>query len=69
MDLSCPVRMWPPGGATSRFDVARVVYDDIRATPNRFLLKAGHQIDDIDEIVGSHDGYVIAERRVSEAES
>ena len=53
-------------GCNDPIDVAKVVYDEIRATPNRFLLKAGHEIDDIDEVVVRHNGYVIAERRVSE---
>jgi hypothetical protein len=49
-------------GCNEPIDVARVVYDDIRATPHRFLLKGGHEIDDIDRVVVRHDGYVIAER-------
>jgi hypothetical protein len=56
-------------GCNAPIDVARVVYDDIRATPNRFLLKADHEIADIDEVVVRHNGYVIAERRASGVES
>jgi len=49
-------------GCNEAIDVERTLYDDVRATPKRFLLKAGHQIDDVDAVVVRHDGYVIAER-------
>jgi hypothetical protein len=49
-------------GCNEAIDVLRTVYDDVRATPNRFLLKAGHEIDDVDDVVARNDGYVIVER-------
>lgn len=56
-------------GCNEPIDVAKVVYDDIRTTPHRFLLKGGHEIDGIDDVVVRHDGYVIAERLAPEEES
>jgi hypothetical protein len=49
-------------GCNEALEVSRTLYDDIRAAHNRFLLKVGHQLDDVDAVVARYDGYVIAER-------
>lgn len=49
-------------GCNEAIDVPRALYDDVRATPSRFLLKAGHELGDVDDVVARRDGYVIAER-------
>jgi hypothetical protein len=49
-------------GCNEAIDVPRTLYDDVRTAPNRFLLKLGHEIQDVDVVVAGHDGYVIAER-------
>ena len=49
-------------GCNEAIDVPRALYDDVRAAPNRFLLKLGHEIDDVDGVLARHDGYVIVER-------
>lgn len=53
-------------GCTDAIDVPRTLYDDVRAAPHRFLLKVGHELDDVDAVVARHDGYVIAERNGEE---
>jgi hypothetical protein len=49
-------------GCNEAIDVPRTLYDDIRAASNRFLLKLGHEIEDVDDVVARNDGYVIVER-------
>jgi hypothetical protein len=49
-------------GCNEALDVPKVLYDGVRGAQNRFLLKAGHEIADLDEVVARHDGYLIAER-------
>lgn len=49
-------------GCNEAIDVPRTLYDGVRAAPNRFLLKAGHELEDVDDVIARHDGYVIAER-------
>ena len=48
--------------------MSRTLYDDVRAAPSRFILKVGHELDDVDAVIARHDGYVIAER-IAEAHS
>jgi hypothetical protein len=54
-------------GCNEPIDVPRTLYDDVRAAQNRFLLKAGHEIEDVDAVIARHDGYVIADRGDGEA--
>jgi hypothetical protein len=53
-------------GCNEALEVPRTLYDDIRTAPNRFLLKVGHELGDVDAVVARHDGYVIAERSAGE---
>jgi hypothetical protein len=56
-------------GCNEPIDVPRTLYDDVRATQNRFLLKAGHEIEDVDAVIARNDGYVIADRGDAEVQS
>jgi len=49
-------------GCNEALEVSRTLYDDVRAAPSRFILKVGHELDDVDAVIARHDGYVIAER-------
>jgi hypothetical protein len=37
-------------------------YEHVRAEPTRFALKPGHQIEDVEDVVEEHDGYLIVEK-------
>jgi hypothetical protein len=49
-------------GCNEALEVSRTLYDDVRAAPSRFILKVGHELDDVDAVIARHDGYVVAER-------
>jgi hypothetical protein len=53
-------------GCNEAIDVPRTLYDDVRSAPHRFLLKAGHEIEDVDAVIARNDGYLIAERNAEE---
>lgn len=55
-------------GCNEALEVSRTLYDDIRAAPSRFILKVGHELDDVDGVIARYSGYVIAERN-AEAQS
>jgi hypothetical protein len=52
-------------GCNEAVEVPKVLYDDVRSTPNRFLLKDGHALD-VDAVIASQEGYVIAERNAED---
>jgi hypothetical protein len=39
-------------------------YTDVRGYATRFIVKAGHQVDEIERVVDSFDGYVVVEKPV-----
>jgi hypothetical protein len=38
-------------------------YEEIRAHPRRFVVVPGHELPDVDSVIGTRPGYVIVEKR------
>lgn len=47
--------------------VARDVYEETRANPARFILKPGHDIDDVEVVVQDHGDFVVVEKTPGDA--
>lgn len=45
-----------------RVSVPLDAYEELRSHPRRFVLKPGHQQADVERVVESTDGYVVAEK-------
>jgi hypothetical protein len=43
-------------------------YEHVRDHPARFAVKPGHEIEDVEDVVEEHDGYVIVEKTGGGAE-
>lgn len=41
-------------------------YEAIRSVPNRFLVRQGHELPDVDDVVARVNGYVIVEKQTSD---
>jgi hypothetical protein len=48
---------------TERIEVGVRDYEMVRAEPTRFVLREGHEISDVEDVVISPDGYLIVEKR------
>jgi hypothetical protein len=46
-------------------DVQLATYEEVRARPTDFLLRAGHETPTDERVVARHDGYVVVEKRQS----
>jgi hypothetical protein len=44
-------------------DVQLATYEEVRARPNDFLLRAGHETPTDERVVARNDGYVVVEKR------
>ncbi len=44
-------------------EVPLATYEDVRARPNDFLLRAGHENPSDERVVARYDGYVVVEKR------
>jgi len=49
-------------------ELTRNEYEGIRANPRRFAVLAGHQIEDVEEVVVRHDRYLVVEKAGDVAE-
>jgi hypothetical protein len=49
-------------GCTDLIAVSRADYRQARSEPRRFLLVAGHELAEIERVVGRHDGFVVVEK-------
>ena len=50
-----------------QIQVSTDVYERARASPNRFILKPGHEVQDLEEVVDTEHEYVVIEKRVAVA--
>ena len=48
---------------TERIEVRVRDYELVRAEPTRFVLREGHEISDVEDVVISPDGYLVVEKR------
>jgi hypothetical protein len=49
-------------GCTRMIELTRAEYEAIRANPRRFAVLAGHEIDDVEDVVERHDRYLVVEK-------
>jgi hypothetical protein len=54
-------------GCTSTLDLAQQEYEHIRSDLTRFVIRSGHELLEIERVVGEHDGYAIVEKINGEA--
>jgi hypothetical protein len=54
------------GGCVEMVTVTREAYEVVRADPERFFIKHGHQFPDVESVVEEHEAYVIVEKRPGE---
>jgi hypothetical protein len=47
--------------------LTRVEYERVRARPTQFVLKPGHEVDDVESVVYEGDGYFVVEKHPEEA--
>lgn len=50
-------------GCTERVELTIAAYEDIRAAPARFVVRAGHERPDVETVLDQGNGYVIVEKR------
>jgi hypothetical protein len=53
---------------TEKLSIMVAEYEAARSSPTRFIVRPGHQSNDVEEVTASQDGYVIVEKRGPEAE-
>jgi hypothetical protein len=51
-----------------QLDVPRAVYEQTRADSTHFIVKRGHQIDDVEQVVANHGTFAIVEKTPEEAQ-
>jgi hypothetical protein len=49
-------------GCMEQIRVARDVYEHARASSHRFIVKPGHEMDDVEDVVETHLEYVLVEK-------
>ncbi len=52
---------------TEAISIAREVYEQTRADPTKFIIKPGHEIDDLERVIAHHAEYVIVEKTLPAA--
>jgi hypothetical protein len=50
-------------GCNRIFEVPFGLYESVRSNPRRFLLLTGHDVPEVESIVGRHDGFDVVEKR------
>jgi len=50
-----------------QLDVRVDDYERVRSTPTLFLIKPGHEHDDLEEVIEEHDGYHVVRKRDPDA--
>ena len=48
---------------TDRVDLTIAVYEDVRASPTRFVVRTGHERPELETVLDQGIGYVIVEKR------
>ena len=56
------------GGCTEPIPLTLAEYEAIRAEPTRFAVVPGHELPEIESIVGRHPAYLVVEKREKEAQ-
>ena len=49
-------------GCKDQISVSREAYEQTRANPARFLVRPGHEVLDVERVVGRDDDYVVVEK-------
>jgi hypothetical protein len=47
---------------TAILDLAREEYERVRSEPTWFVIESGHEIPEIERVVGQHDGFAIVQK-------
>jgi hypothetical protein len=55
-------------GCTDHIDVPPAVYERTRQNPTRFVVKAGHEVRDVERVVEADDDNCVVEKDAPEAE-
>jgi predicted ThiF/HesA family dinucleotide-utilizing enzyme len=50
-------------GCNRLIELTRAEYEDVRASPRRFALIDGHEIDEVEDVVHRTDRYIVVEKR------
>lgn len=50
-------------GCNKLMELTRAEYEAVRANPRRFAVVDGHQIDEVEDVVGRTDRYIVVEKR------
>ena len=48
---------------TDRVELTIAAYEDVRAAPNRFVVRTGHEQPDVETVLDQGNGYVVVEKR------
>ena len=50
-------------GCNRLMELTRAEYEDIRANPRRFAVIDGHEIDEVEDVVGRTERFIVVEKR------
>jgi hypothetical protein len=50
-------------GCSELIKLALSEYEEVRSDPRRFFVVDGHQIDSVEDVVATHDGWLVVEKR------
>src|SRR5919201_6253566 len=59
---------WGVPTCLEQLDVPTAEYERVRADPTLFMIKPGHEHDDLEEVVERHEGYDIVRKVAGDAE-
>lgn len=54
-------------GCTSTVELTIAEYEDVRSGFERFLVIPGHELEDIEDVIERHDGYLVVAKRDDQA--
>jgi len=55
------------GDCTERLEIEVSEYEQVRASPRRYIVVPGHELPDFESIIASGDGYDVVQKRPGEA--
>jgi hypothetical protein len=50
-------------GCNSLVRLSKGEYEQVRSNPRRFVMIAGHEIPEVETVVGVHNGYLVVQKR------
>ena len=50
-------------GCNKLIELTRPEYEDVRSNPRRFAVIDGHQIEEVEDVVGRTERYIVVEKR------